>query len=133
VALVVLDASAIIAFLDPGDALHHVAIDALAEHQHDDLLIPLTVYAEILVGPYRRGAQAVAEIEAFVRDFAIRIDAMSPAIARAAARLRSQSRGLRLPDALVLATADERAADVVLTGDDSWAGISSRVVLIQQR
>jgi predicted nucleic acid-binding protein len=133
VALVVLDASAIIAFLDPGDALHDAAVVALGEHQHDELVIPLPVYAEILVAPYRRGSEAVAEVEAFVRDFAIRIDATTPAIARAAAQLRSQSRGLRLPDALVLATADELAADVVLTGDESWARISSRVALIQQR
>jgi predicted nucleic acid-binding protein len=133
VALVVLDASAIIAFLDSGDALHDAAVDALGEHQHDELLIPLTVYAEILVAPYRRGAEAVAEVEAFVRDFAIRIDTMTPAIARAAAQLRSESRSLRLPDALVLATADELEADAVLTGDESWARISSRVSVIQRR
>jgi predicted nucleic acid-binding protein len=133
VALVVLDASAIIAFLDPDDALHDAAVDALAEHQHDELLIPLTVYAEILVAPYRKGAEAVAEVEAFVRDFAIRIETMTPAIARAAAQLRSQTRSLRLPDALVLATADELEAETVLTGDESWARFSSRVVLIQER
>lgn len=132
-ALVVLDASAIIAFLDPDDALHDAAVGALSEHQHDELVIPPTVYAEILVAPYRRGAEAVAEVEAFVRDFAIRIDTMTPAIARAAAQLRGESRSLRLPDALVLATADELAADVVLTGDESWARISSRVALIQRR
>jgi predicted nucleic acid-binding protein len=133
VALVVLDASAIIAFLDPDDALHHAALEAFGEHQHDELSIPSTVYAEILVAPYRRGAEAVAEVEAFVRDFAIRIDTTTPAIARAAAQLRRQFRGLRLPDALVLATADELAADVVLTGDESWARISKRVALIQRR
>lgn len=132
-ALVVLDASAIIAFLDPDDALHDAAVDALGEHQHDELFIPLTVYAEILVAPYRRGAEAVAEIEAFVRDFAIRIDTMTPGIARAAAQLRSESRSLRLPDALVLATADELEADSVLTGDESWARISSRVTVIQRK
>ena len=132
-ALVVLDASAIIAFLDPHDALHDAAVDALGEHQHDELSIPSTVYAEILVAPYRRGAEAVADVEAFVRDFAIRIDATTPAIARAAAKLRSESRSLRLPDALLLATADELAADVVLTGDESWARISSRLTLIQLR
>jgi predicted nucleic acid-binding protein len=133
VALVVLDASVVIAFLDPDDALHAAAVEALTEHQHDELLVPSTVYAEILVAPYRRGAEAVAEIEAFVRDFAIRIEATTPVIARAAAQLRSQSRSLRLPDALVLATADELAADVVLTGDESWPRISSRVALIQRR
>lgn len=128
-----LDASAIIAFLDPDDALHDAALAAFGEHQHAGLLVPVTVYAEILVAPYRRGAEAVAEVEAFVRDFAIRIAAMTPAIARAAAQLRGQFRSLRLPDAFVLATADELEADRVLTGDESWARISSRVALIQRR
>jgi len=117
VALVVLDASVVIAFLDPDDALHDVAVEALTEHQHDELVIPSSVYAEILVAPYRRGAEAVAEVEAFLADFAVRIETMTSTIARAAAKLRSESRALRLPDALVLATADELEADRVLTGE----------------
>lgn len=132
-ALVVLDASLVIAFLDPDDALHAPAVDALTEHQHNQLLIPTSAYAEILVAPNRRGPEAVAEVEAFVADFSIRLEALSPAIARAAAKLRSGSRSLRLPDALVLATADELGAEVVLTGDESWARISGRVTVIQRR
>jgi predicted nucleic acid-binding protein len=131
VALVVLDASVVIAFLDLDDALHDGAVKAFARHQHDELLIPLTVYAEILVGPYRRGAAEVAEVEAFIGDFAIRIAAPTPAIARTAAKLRSATRSLRLPDALVLATADELGADRVLTGDESWVRFSQRVTLIE--
>lgn len=130
-ALVVLDASVVIAFLDPDDALHDAAVEALTDHQHDELLIPLSVYAEILVAPYRRGADAVAEVEAFLADFAIRTESMTPAIARAAAQLRSTSRSMRLPDALVLATADELQADTVIAGDESWTRISGRVTLIQ--
>jgi predicted nucleic acid-binding protein len=133
VALVVLDASVVIAFLDPDDAFHDAAVAALGEHQHDELLIPLSGYAEILVAPYRRGKEAVAEVEAFLADFAIRIEAPTPAIARDAAQLRGASRSIRLPDALVLATADELEADIVLTGDESWARISGRVTLIQPR
>lgn len=131
-ALVVLDASVVIAFLDPDDALHAAAVEALTTHQHDELLIPTSAYAEILVAPNRRGDAAVAEVEAFLADFAIRLEALTPAIARAAAKLRSDSRSLRLPDALVLATAEELGADVVLTGDESWAQISDRVTLIQR-
>jgi predicted nucleic acid-binding protein len=130
VALVVLDASVVIAFLDPADALHDPAVGALTEHQHDELLIPLSVYAEILVAPYRRGAEAVAEVEAFLADIDIRIEPMTPAIARTAAQLRSGSRSLRLPDALVLATADQLEADDVLTGDESWTRISGRRVTL---
>ena len=131
-ALVVLDASVVIAFLDPDDALHNAAVAALTAHQHDELLIPTSVYAEILVAPNRRGAEAVAEVEAFLSDFSIRLEALTPAIARAAAKLRSESRSLRLPDTLVLATAEELGAELVLTGDESWARISDRVTLIHR-
>jgi len=132
VALVVLDASLVIAFLDPDDALHAPAVEALTEHQHAELLIPASAYAEILVAPYRVGSEAVAEVEAFLSDFGVRLQPITTEIARNAARLRGSSRGLRLPDALVLATADELEADSVLTGDESWARISDRVRLIQR-
>jgi hypothetical protein len=132
VALVVLDASVVIAFLDPDDALHDAAVEALTEHQHAELLIPTSAYAEILVAPYRVGGEAVAEVEAFLSDFGVRLQAITTEIAGAAAQLRSSSRDLRLPDALVLATADELEADSVLTGDQSWARMSARVTLIQR-
>ena len=130
-ALVVLDSSVVIAFLDPDDALHEPAVPALTDHRHDELVIPASVYAEILVGPYRRGSEAVAEVEAFRADLDVRVEAVTEAIARAAARLRSGSRSLRLPDALVIATADEIDAEKVLTGDASWAAISRRVTLVR--
>lgn len=132
-ALVVLDASVVIAFLDPDDALHDAALNALTEHQHAELLIPTSAYAEILVAPYRVGGEAVTEVEAFLSDFGVRLQPITTEIARTAARLRSSSRGPRLPDALVLATAGELEADIVLTGDESWARISGRVALIQRK
>ena len=132
-ALVVLDASVVIAFLDPDDALHDAAVQALAEHQHDDLVIPASVHAEILVAPYRSSADAVAEVEGFLSDLAVRTEAITVEIARGAARLRSGSRSLRLPDALVLATGDEMEAEKVLTGDEAWAAISTRVTVVRAR
>ena len=77
--------------------------------------------------------EAVAEVDAFLADFAVRVEAMTPAIVRAAAQLRSASRTIRPPDALVLATADELQADSLLTGDESWARISGRAKLIQRK
>jgi predicted nucleic acid-binding protein len=133
VALVVLDASVVIAFLDPDDALHGPAVEAVVEHRRDALVLPAPALAEILVAPYRRGAEAVAAVEAFLLDLGLRIEPTTPAIARSAAKLRSESRSLRLPDAFVLATADELDADRVLTGDESWVSISKRVALIHRR
>ena len=132
-ALVVLDTSIVIAFLDPDDALHEAAVQALADRQHDELIVPASAYAEMLVGPYRSGAKAVAEIESFLADFAIRIEPITATIARAAARLRGRSKSLRLPDALVLATAEEFGAALVLTGDASLARSSRRVTVVRAR
>ena len=130
-ALVVLDASVIIGFLDPGDALHDACVAVLTEHQQDDLVAPASVYAEILVGPYRAGSDAVSEIDAFVSDFGIRIEPITASIARIGARLRGERKSLRIPDALVLASGDAIGADVVLTGDESWAKLSKRVTVVR--
>lgn len=113
-ALVVLDASVVIAFLNPDDALHEAAAAALIEHQHDDLVIPASVDAEILVAPYRSGDEAVVEVETFLSDLAVRTQAITVEIARSAARLRGGVRGLRLPDAFVLAVGDQLDAGIVL-------------------
>lgn len=132
-ALVVLDASIIIGFLDAEDALHDVSVPALGKHQHDDLVTPASVYAEILVAPYRVGPKAVSEVDSFLSDFGIRIEPITASIARTAARLRSERKDVRLPDAFVLAVGDDVEADVILTGDESWSKLSKRVIVIVGR
>lgn len=52
------------------------------------------------------------------------------AVAVGAAELRATHQPLRLPDALVLATATVHGADVVLTGDKKWQPIDRRVELV---
>jgi predicted nucleic acid-binding protein len=51
-------------------------------------------------------------------------------VAVTAARVRATHHSLRLPDALVLATATAVEADAVLTGDEQWQRIDPRVQLI---
>jgi PIN domain nuclease of toxin-antitoxin system len=93
-ALTVLDASVVIAFLDAQDAHHQAARSALAERQ-------------------------------FVADLGIGIEPLTAPIARRAAALRARHAALRLPDALVLATADALDAPV-LTADRAWTRVSRR-------
>jgi PIN domain nuclease of toxin-antitoxin system len=57
------------------------------------------------------------------------LEPLTAEVAERAARLRSIHRGLRLPDALVLATADVLEA-TALTADRAWARISRRARLI---
>ena len=46
---------------------------AFRAHSSDELLLPASVYVEILVGPLRHGQLAVASLEKFAADFAMQI------------------------------------------------------------
>jgi predicted nucleic acid-binding protein len=127
VALVVLDASVVIGFLDAGDAHHPRAVAALSDRRGDELVLPASAYAEVLVRPYRDGAATVARVERFIADLAIRIVPLSREIARRAAELRGRRPAITLPDAIVLATGDELGATAILTAEESWTKISRRV------
>jgi len=62
----------------------------------------------------------------FVADLALRVEPISAQIAERAAVLRAAHRGLRLPDALVIATGDALDAMTVLTADRTWPRLSRR-------
>jgi predicted nucleic acid-binding protein len=55
---------------------------------------------------------------------------LDESVAVSAARLRTSHRGLRLPDAIVLATAEVLDAQAVLTGDKRSDRVDSRVRLV---
>lgn len=129
-ALIVVDASIVIGFLDADDAHHRTATAALEAAASDDLVLPATAYAEVLVAPARRGAAAVGRVDEALAALALRVEPVTPAIARTAATLRARHRALRLPDALVLATADVLGAANVLTADRAWPRISRKVRVV---
>ena len=119
--LALLDTSIVIAALNRDDTLHRAAGQALrAERDRHALAISALTYAEILVGPLRAGGRAVEVVERFAAQ--VRIADLSPDIARRAAELRA-SRGLKLPDAVIVATGLGLGAAVILTADASWKGI----------
>ena len=121
--LTVLDAGVVIAILDASD-LHHAAAAAAvrsARERGDTLVLPSSAYAECLVSPYRRGPEAVAVVDSFVDALPARVEAASRAVASTAAELRARHAGaLRLPDALVVATALVVGADRLITTDAGW-------------
>ena len=126
-ALIVLDASVVIALLDPGDTLHDAARAAMLDRSDDDLLLPASAYAETLVVPARRGHLAAARVK--VAALGLRLLPIAEAVAERAAELRAQHDALRLPDALVLACGDVLDASTVLTGDRRWASFERVRVL----
>ena len=129
-ALTVLDASVLIAFRDPADALHSRAVAAFRTYSSEELVMPASVYAEVLVAPVRTGAPAVASLDQFIGDFGMRIAPLTAEVARLAASLRAATPSLRLPDAFVLATGEALDAAIVLTADGAWPKVSARVRLI---
>lgn len=128
-ALVVLDASVVIALLNEGDAKHEAAVSALTALPTEELVISASTLAEILVGAYRAGSRAERIVEGFVAD-RLRVEPVSADIARRSARLRASTKTLRLADALVIATGEALGASEILTADRAWAGSSRRVRVI---
>lgn len=120
--LTVLDAGVMIGFLDANDAHHPAALEALrdARDRNDRLVLPASVFAEILVGPSRKGAKEVTTVRALVQRVPLEIQPLDGDIAVAAAALRARHRTLKLPDALVIATADHLHADHLVTTDRRW-------------
>ena len=129
-ALIVVDASVVVGFLDAEDEHHRAAVAVLKASASDDLVLPATAYAEVLVAPAKKGSGAIARVDEALVALTLRIESVTPAIARSAAMLRARYRSLRLPDALVLATADVLGAARVLTADRTWPKISRKVRLI---
>jgi predicted nucleic acid-binding protein len=132
VGAVVLDASVVLALLDRQDALHKAAVRAVREHRAEGsgFLLPASVLAEVLVGVARMGEEALDQRRSqIVAAFGPPV-ALDESVAVSAARLRASHRSLRLPDAIVLATAEVVDAQAVLTGDKRWGRIDSRVRLV---
>ena len=131
--LTVLDAGVVIAVLDAGDMHHAAAAKALtdARDQGDALVIPVSAYAECLVSPSRSGPAAVATVDRFLDALPARVEPATRAIGAAAASLRAaHGPSLRLPDALVAATAVVLEADRVITTDAQWPSLPVRVEVI---
>lgn len=129
---VVLDASIVIGLFDPSDALHPGAVLAIHDvPRTDSFVMPASVLSEVLVGAASRGD--LGAILRLVTDAFGPVRPLDEDVAVAAARRRARHPRIRLPDALVLATADVESADTVLTGDRRWAALDHRVVVVAGR
>ena len=133
--LTVLDAGVVIAVLDAGDAHHAAAASALtdARDRGDRIVIPVSAYAECLVSPSRSGPIAVATVDRFIDSLPARVEPATRAIGAAAASLRaSHGPALRLPDALVVATATVLEVDRIITTDARWPALAVRVEVLRK-
>lgn len=116
------DAGIIIAFLDADDSHHDAATSALTDalDRADRLSIAASALAECLVGPARRSPKAVELVRTAIGRLPASVVSLDEQIATRAAVLRARHRALKLPDALVIATADTTGADRLITTDRKW-------------
>jgi predicted nucleic acid-binding protein len=134
---VVLDSDAVVAFLDRADVLHDAAEEAIRELLGKDRLLASAVtYAEVLTGA-RLGRHDQKRVRGFFEDLVSEIVPVDAEVAGKAAELRSRRRSLRMPDALILATAElHPEASLIVTGDRAAAkvaGASFEVRLLRER
>lgn len=124
----VLDSTVIIGFTRPDDANHVVARSEIraAADRGDMLVLPATVLSESLVAAHRVGPAMAAEMRQVLTAFFGPERVVDGDVADRAAALRAAHRSLRLPDALVVATAIVDDA-VALTCDKRLGSIDPRV------
>lgn len=130
------DTGVIIAFLDGDDVHHDAARSALsaALANAERLSMAGSALAECLVGPARRGPKAIELVRNLVERLPVSVVDLDEEIAAQAAVLRARHRSLKLPDALVIATAEQSGADDLITTDRKWptAKVMKLNVSIQQ-
>lgn len=121
---VVLDSDAVIGFLDRDDTLHAAADAAIREFANEQpLLTSAVTYAEVLTGA-RLGHHDERLVEGFFADLISAILPVDETVADLAADLRARAPSLRMPDALILASAEvDASAELVVTGDSQLTSI----------
>jgi predicted nucleic acid-binding protein len=118
-----LDSAAVAGFLDRDDVFHEAAdatIRALAGRER--LIVSVITYAELLTG-VGLGHHAGSTVRGFFADLVDEVHVVDRTIADRAAEMRAAKSSLRMPDALILATADVHDAGIVITADHRWTDV----------
>ena len=130
--LTIVDAGILIGVLDGTDVHHEASVRVLSAvvDEGDRMAIPASVYAEVLVGPARRGPSVRRVVDELLADLAADIEPITRQSAARAAELRAKhGKRLKLPDALVVATAMHLKANRILTPDQRWPKLPIAVLV----
>lgn len=125
--LIHLDAGVLIGLLDDENAHHRSAREVVTQAlgRGDRIEMAASTLAETLVAPARLGADAISVVHDACARLPIGVVPLDVGIATEAARVRARHRALRLPDALVIATAAAAGADSLVTTDRRWPDAGS--------
>lgn len=120
--LTVIDAGVLIGFLDESDVHHYSSTREFEDARRDgEVVIPASALAESMVAPAKHGSASLDAIREFVERLPLGVAQLDAETAIIAAQVRAQfGPKLKLPDALVIATAFDLEADVLVTTDRGW-------------
>jgi len=133
--LILLDSTVIVGFLDADDALHEAAVARLKEIVGSHPLVASVIsYAEVMTG-VALGHHSREHVDGFFDALVKDLLPVSRKDAARAAALRGERVSLRMPDALILATADLHPdISTILCADDAWPkikGLNCKVELLK--
>ena len=129
-----LDSAAVAGFLDRDDAVHAAADERVRELAgRERLIVSVITYAELLTGA-GLGHHDRTAVRGFFAELIDEIHDVNRNVAERAAELRTAGPALKMPDALILATADVHEADAVITADHRWVDVLAgrRVELLRR-
>jgi predicted nucleic acid-binding protein len=129
---VVLDSGVVVGFLDREDALHGAADAAVRELVRGQRLLASAVtYAEVMTGA-RLGHHDEDDVAGFFAGLLSGVVPVDVAVADKAAELRARFKSLRMPDALILASAEtDPEVELIVTGDRQLTKVSGLRVDVQ--
>ncbi|MFJ2034061.1 type II toxin-antitoxin system VapC family toxin [Streptosporangium sp. NPDC087985] len=127
---VMLDTNVIAGLLNPDDALYSHARDAVRrwEDKAASFAISVITWNGLRVGAVHKGVAAEKMLGGFRAAVVDRIVEVDETTAESAALLRAADLTVRVPDALIIATAREIGADALLTADRKFPGIAPELV-----
>jgi predicted nucleic acid-binding protein len=120
--LTVIDAGVLIGFLDESDAHHSSSTREFeSARRQGEVVIPASALAESMVAPAKHGDASLDAVREFVERLPLGVAQLDAEVAIIAAQVRARfGPRLKLPDALVIATAINWEADVLVTTDRGW-------------
>jgi predicted nucleic acid-binding protein len=135
--LILLDSTVVVGFLDSDDALHQATVARLREIVGAQALVASVItYAEVMTG-VALGHHSEDAVNGFFEALIKELLVVDRAVAARATALRGGRRSLRMPDALILATADlHDEIELVLCGDKDWPKIKEldcQIEVLQSR
>jgi predicted nucleic acid-binding protein len=130
--LILLDSTAIVAFLDADDAFHETSVAALKGVIGSyPLAASVISYAEVMTG-VALGHHPRESVNGFFEVIVRELLPVDQTIAARAATLRGKRRSLSMPDALILATADLHAdVERIICADGDWPKVKDLRVNVE--